>query len=834
MILFVVVLGICIGARVLTMAIWSAVAIVLGASLCAFKANPITRSLLLPLTGVFALGALRGAAVHETRWLCGAAEAVHLRVVAVMSGTSPSNTAWARARLYNSDSGVGLPGPHGREVWIRLRPGEAAEVRTGTEVYAYCARLPENRRANFHAPSALRLIPLAEPPRVAALPLNRGTPSKWPVDERYGWTRTPTMLLHSPRHASVLGLCDRIADAMHGVILRYVPGDQGHVLDALLLGRRSAVPAETLKDFRISGTLHVLAISGLHLTLLIAIARLGLGMLRFGPRPSLIGGVALGWAYAVLVGLPASVLRAAAMATVAAVAALRQVPVSGLEVWARGLTVLVLCRPALLNDTGFQLSSAATVGLVLSDTLWPVFLVGSRPILGQQPCQRVKRFGRTLSEACRTTFVAQMFCLPILSRTFGRIPLTGMLANLVAVPLGSLAMVAGVVGLAFTPISSAAAAAWYTSAWAIHGLQAVAHLGAHLPFASLRVVPADIISIVVMYAALAALAHPRRRHLRRLAWCGLALGSLSIVGRPFPLGSHADLRLSVLDVGEGDALLLQLPDGRRVLVDGGDVRRGRDMGDEVVIPGLLADGTRSVGDVILTHPHADHAGGLITLAAERRFHRLWCGDVPSNESVARRLDQTVAARRLSRRTVSSGDTLARYVGGVLSVIAPDNAFLQDVTETTSTAVNDRSVVMRATYGRVTFLLTGDAGMRAEDEWMARGESLRCDVLKVGHHGSRWATSDNFLAHCRPRIAIISCGVGNRFGHPSSDVLTRLTRAGVEIFRTDRDGAVQCRTDGRSLWVRTARRPHWRVVPVKERPASTTVPAVRQPPVEDGR
>jgi competence protein ComEC len=265
------------------------------------------------------------------------------------------------------------------------------------------------------------------------------------------------------------------------------------------------------------------------------------------------------------------------------------------------------------------------------------------------------------------------------------------------------------------------------------------------------------------------------------------------------------LRVTFLDVGQGDAALVDLPDGSAMLVDGGGlVGSPIDVGERVVARLLAARRRRSLAAVVLSHPHPDHYLGLTAGLARVEPKALWDTGQGETEGTAGAYAALLAElRRRAVPVLGPADLCgARTIGGaVVEVLAPCPRLAPD------RGANDNSFVLRIRFGERAILLTGDAEHEEEKELVERlGDGLRADVLKVGHHGSRTSSSADFLGAVRPRVAVISCGVRNRFGHPHPNTLEALTRSGARILRTDRDGSVVVTTDGRTLDVRTTRAP----------------------------
>jgi competence protein ComEC len=254
------------------------------------------------------------------------------------------------------------------------------------------------------------------------------------------------------------------------------------------------------------------------------------------------------------------------------------------------------------------------------------------------------------------------------------------------------------------------------------------------------------------------------------------------------------LELTAIDVGQGDSLLVVLPRGATILVDGGgrlvygrQRKSNLDIGEDVVSPYLWSRGIRRIDVMVATHSHQDHIGGLAAVMSNFRPKELWTGANPPGELLE-------LARRLGIPSSEKHPTGPHELSGAkLEILAPADDY------TAEKPGNNDSLVLRITYGSRSFLLTGDMERGIEAKLLAAGADLHADVLKVGHHGSRTSSTQAFLEAVSPSVALISAGYENSFGHPHPDVLERLSARHAAVLRTDLDGLVTARTDGRSVF-----------------------------------
>jgi competence protein ComEC len=502
--------------------------------------------------------------------------------------------------------------------------------------------------------------------------------------------------------------------------------------------------------------------------------------------------------YAEFAGAGGSTLRAAWMATVALAA--RALGRRGDATRAFGLSVcaMALAEPLVAFDLSFALSAGATGGL----------LVFARPFgEGLEACAERLPWSRgvakKLARAAGTTLAASLPCTPMIARFAPTVPLGGVVANLLAVPLGeSAALPLCLLHALLTAWPSAERGCAAVAMGALYLVRAIAR-GFASPHLTTQVPQPTSWQLAMIAAVLAAVAL-RVRGRTPIALLGTAVLLVLEVAVRRAGAPRGLLRATFLDVGQGDAAILDLPDGQALIVDGGGlVGSPIDVGTRVVAPELRARRRGALAAAVLTHPHPDHFGGLATGLGAVTVASLWDTGQGEREQVGGGYAVLLASMRDRGVPVLRPDALcgSRVLGGVLiDVLAPCPGPSSDRNP------NDNSFVLRVTYGSRSLLLVGDAQRDEEDDLLARAPaSLRADVLKVGHHGSSTSSSAAFLAAVAPREAVVSVGRRNRFGHPHPQALAALAAVGAHIWRTDRDGAVTVTTDGRSLAVETAAR-----------------------------
>ncbi len=583
----------------------------------------------------------------------------------------------------------------------------------------------------------------------------------------------------------------------------------GAVVTAVLIGDRSGLPDDIRDRLQAAGTYHVIAISGGNIAIL---AMLCIGLLALagiqGRRAALLSIVLLG-VYAGIVTSGPSVWRATIMAIVYLAARLidQRTPVWQATAVAAG--GLVVAYPLDVLDVGFVLTFGATAALIEGARWGSLQSVGGATVtapaaraqaLPDRPSGRVASWVRGSLTASLAVEVA---LLPVAALFFSRVTAAGLVLNLIAVPAMAVAQVAGLVVVLLDGFSSIAApAGWlaHSGAWLLLDSGRLVEVA---PWLARRVPPPAVAVVVAYYAGLALVLVARSR--ARLGGAVLLTASAVAIVVGAPSITSADpaaattLRLTMLDVGQGDALLLEPPGAPAMLIDTGGAPFGSggfDIGVRVLAPTLWARRIRGLGPLLLTHGDPDHIGGAGAVLADFSPLAVWWGI-----SVPRHVPEQVllAATRASGAGIESRRAGQQFAAGkaLIRVLHPPEPDWER-----RRVRNDDSVVLEIIYGDVALLLTGDIGVDVEREILPHLTPARIRVLKVAHHGSRTSSSQELLEAWRPTVAFISCGRGNSFGHPAPDVLARLESVGAKIYRTDRDGEVTLETDGSRLAVST--------------------------------
>ncbi len=592
-------------------------------------------------------------------------------------------------------------------------------------------------------------------------------------------------------------------------LARTLPEPQASLAQGVLLGQRSALPADLADDLNTTNTSHLVVVSGSNVIYVSAFATMLFGWLA-GRRRGRLLSIAAVVAYTMLIGPSPPVVRALIMGVLLVLAGATGRRGSTATALLAAAAIMVGLDPQVVRDVSFQLSFASAAGIIYVATplrRWTIEGIALALRVDDLP-----HWTAVVVEPVAMTIAAVAATAPLLALNFGRLSVVALPANALIVPafpliLASslLAALAGLLPVYRLPL---AAPAYYLLTYWIdvaRWLVSVPHAAAEVDGYGERAALATYAAVVAAGALFVRYVRPPdvsrltvsrpipARWMRAAALFGAPAAAL-VASAGFVLwpSSPAELRVSVLDVGQGDAILIRTPSGHNVLVDGGPggaVVRG--LGDE------LPWNDRTIDLLVLTHPQRDHAAGLVDVLARYDVRRVLAGPGVARGPTHDAWLAAVGDEGLAIEAARQGVSIDLGDGVRIDVLGPDAAMAEERES------NNSAAVLRLSWRDVSFLLTADIEAPAERELLAGGADVRATVLKVPHHGSTTSSTPAFLAAVRASIAVVSAGRDNPFGHPDPEVVRDL-EAYARVYNTAETGAVRIETDGHRIDVSTGR------------------------------
>lgn len=721
-----------------------------------------------------------------------------VRVRAVLDSPIRSMPQWvsvtaADLRLDLPDGDVPLPG--------RIRVAGSPEAFAGLR-YGDVVRIT----ADFRPPRGFRNPGLFDYGEWLARQHIVGVATLKPGEiEREGHERSPILdPVYAWRERIRLAALASLPERLAPVFLAMVTGETGYLT------------SELRDRFMASGTVHLLSISGSHLGLIAVVifflvrrlvCRLPerlLLRLTLMATPSQIAAVATiipVTGYALLAGGQVATLRALLMIALYLLAVLIHREDDLLNALALAALMILVWDPHALADLSFQLSFLSVLCIALGVDWWRA---GTPRAAAESPPTRRQRLSSRLSLVLVTSIAATVGTAPLVAHHFHQVNWVGLVSNAVIIPLaGAVVVPLGLASGVWAAIENTTELPLaQVNAAALDLLVTAVEMFARWPASIVHVAAPPLLIIALGYLVLAFLLDRRMAPWKR----GVAGGVLLVLIMPWGVGmprwgSVPTLDVTFLDVGQGDGAIIRFPSGHVMVVDGGKRFHELDLGRMVVAPMLWNSGTQGIDYLVATHPQLDHIGGLVYLAEHFTVGEAWVNGRQPALWAADRLNGALAAGRIPA-SIAPGDQPG-WIGASrvwrLNPLAsaPFAPLPKGLNE------NDRSIVLRVEYGRASVLLTGDLeapGARLLAERAELRELLRSTVIKVPHHGSRGALSPAFLRAVSPRVAIVSAGANNSYGHPTPEMLRAYARLKSAIFRTDLNGAVKIVTDGTHLHV----------------------------------
>ena len=555
------------------------------------------------------------------------------------------------------------------------------------------------------------------------------------------------------------------------------PAETG-LLMGLLAGDRSGIPEALRSDFQRSGLVHVLAISGFHVVLLAGMLMVLLKATRLPHKAVGVIGILLLLLYVPVTGGSPAVRRAVIMFAVPQVGLLFQRPAAALNCLGVALLFILLPNPQVLWNPGFQLSAAATLGIILGSSHNPLKALPE----DLSKNKLWSKFQSFILDPTYTTICATLATSPFLIYHFKTLAPLAWLGNIVIVPLISFGMEAGLFAL-MSPLDFLTKSFCSAASVLLRSASLLTRLLSDSSAASVTVGPYPPFVLLLMGFVFALLPSTRRS---RLGGILFVLGIL-FFSCFYPVCNYRDVtlpswKLTVIDIGQGDAILITTPSGRNILIDSGPNDR-KDSGKDIIVPYLRHSGILTLDALVVTHADADHFGGTLGIVGSFPVKELWVSECARLEPKPAWIKTMAVAleRGIPLRDISRGFT---WSDNSIEIRA-----LHPVSAGTCGETNEESITFRVKGLGHSAVLTGDLTVAGERKILKSGMFLKSDVLKLGHHGSKTSSSRNFLTAVEPKLALVSSGRKNRFHHPHKQVVERLDSLGIPYLNTANRGTI---------------------------------------------
>jgi len=567
-----------------------------------------------------------------------------------------------------------------------------------------------------------------------------------------------------------------------------VGGQPAGLLQALILGDKSEVDPEVRTAFANTGVIHVLAVSGLHvgyvLIILLALARI-LRIPWGWDRLAVIIGLVF---FVALTGGKPSVIRAAIMTGLYILAPVVNRPANVWNLIATAAFLILIINPTFIYDLGFLLSFTAVISIIFFFNLFDQIVPERLRLSNIQ-----NKFLKFTWGLFLVSLSAQIGTLPFTVLFFHRLPLISLVANVIIVPLIGLLVALGFALLFLNWIPfigyTIGNTLWFLAEIIIH----LAKGFSRLPFAAIDVPEPDFMGILIYCAFILSIYLLSLTEKRKLI--------IIIILTVFTSGIwnwalvRPGLEVIILDVGQGDAIIIKFANRKTMLIDAGLRFRKKDMGKSVVIPTAKYLGIDRFDYVVMTHPHNDHIGGIKTVLETVPVDTVWDTTVDYSSHTYQSILTAIPELGIEYVHPVRGDIYRIDAKTAIQIFAPDSILIPNKHN-----LNNWSIVFKLIYGQTSFLFTGDLEYEGERLLMTLGKCLDSDVLKVAHHGSITGTTPTFIAAVKPQQAVVSVGKRNKFQHPSLITIRRLERAGANVMRTDLQQAIWMHSDGYKIKV----------------------------------
>jgi len=579
-------------------------------------------------------------------------------------------------------------------------------------------------------------------------------------------------------------------DKIKEVTKQTLPSPYNSLLIGMLLGEKGFIPPDLKEIFAEAGIMHILAVSGLHVGI-IAMALLALlSMLRLPKKLKLLTLILILIMYASITGYRPSVLRATIMFVL----------LIGGKLINRGRNLnislffaaflILLLNPLTLYDAGFLLSFVVTF-----------FIINLSPILQELYSKIIIWIRNPLA----VSTAAWIGIFPLSAYFFSKVSMISIISNIFIIPLTGIAVILGFITFFFGLVSiSLAGVIANINYLVLNIITLIAKSFSSLPFAFVYVAQPSVLIIILYYLTVFFIIEifykkEISQNIRKKAVFGILLIILLIIIVQI-LYPADNLKVTFINVGQGDCILIEAPNKINILIDGGGTPQSNfDVGNKIVIPYLRRKGINEIDLLVLTHPHLDHLEGLLPVLKELKVDRVLDSGLICDLPEYREFVSIIQKKGIPYHQAKAGDNF--IFNNNLEIFLLNPLYSSDYYNDSD--FNNASIVVKLFYKNADFLFTGDIEETSEKKLLIWHNILQSDVLKVAHHGSATSTNLDFLNKVEPSIAIVTVGKNN-FGHPSKKVIERLEDKNIKIYRTDENGTIIIRTNGQEYWISTLR------------------------------
>lgn len=581
-----------------------------------------------------------------------------------------------------------------------------------------------------------------------------------------------------------------LRNTIRSIINNYLSQQSASIVKALILGDKGSLDSEVLTDFQKTGVIHVLAISGLHVGFIALLLQFILTLLRVPKKLAMAIVVFFLVLFLVLVDFKAPVVRASLMLAFYYLSKFIMRPQDPINVVSLAGILILLVSPEELFLPGFQYSFLAVFGLIYGNKK----LAGIIPVLNEN-----RKWKKTINAYILKPFISSLSAIlatvPLTWYYFGSFQIGALIANIFVIPLIGIVVFLSITFLFFSPFNFLPLDGIATIIdLIIEGMVVTISSFADVPFVQILTGHPPLMYLIFISVAIYLLFNISNKK-NRIAFLYISSAFIFIVfSNYFRLNT---LRITFIDVGQGDAALVQFPNGKTALIDAGYKGFGFDAGMRYVDPVLKYYGINTINYLIGSHPHSDHIGGFGFILDNYPVDSLIFNEVEMTSNLYKDLISKANHKKIPVIGLGSGDILNIDQRVRIYVLHPSDYF-ENVNTHVGASINNSSLVLKLQHGKNSILFCGDAETESEQELLKYNNFLDCDLIKVGHHGSKTSSIPEFINKISPEYAVISVGKNNKFKHPNESTLLRFAQLRIPALRTDISGAVIFESNGKKL------------------------------------